>query len=582
MATIPSFNAFKNKPTISLLRTRKILGDNENVVNLFERVVTALVDIEEIFNTSESEKQSLKADLLNACDQKIIAFGSPILLNAGLENRSLSSCTIIPINLREDFESMKKSIFPYYEKGMGSGFNLNEVDDPIQTLKQLNQILIEITPLIDRPACGMAMLDIDHPKIEEFILLKKNEDFYKWRFNISIGITKNFLDSVKNNVLFTLKDGSQISAEKLLLTITDTAHFCGEPGMVFLDRIAQENPVPSIECKTVVPCAEVALSEGEVCQFSYLNISKIVKITDEGKTFDFPSLERHTKLLTRILDNAIEISSENAVSNHEVIKNKRRIAIGICGAADLFLDLGLPYISKQAQELLSNIMATINICSKEMSVELAKKRTPFPLFNMSLYLKKGFASRFKKTISIIPTSRWESLEQSILRSGIRNTGTTALPPTGLSAIIVDVSPSIEPRLSLNDNQGKIIPLLFSHLQIHWDKIQLGEDERNSLLRRINLLGYIPNDMKKISQKIKQLFLVSKQVHWMSQLKMTSAVQKFNDESISKTVNCPKETTPEEIHEIFLQSNYLELKGITVFRDQCLEERIIPSDTSYES
>jgi len=302
----------------------------------------------------------------------------------------------------------------------------------------------------------------------------------------------------------------------------------------------------------------------------------MLKETENGKIFDFYSLERHTKLLTRILDNAIEISIENAVATPKIIQNKRRIAIGICGVADLFLELGLPYNSPQARNLLYDIMASINISSKEASVELSETRTAFPLFNISRFKEKGFASRFKKNPSIIPTSRWERLEQSIFLKGIRNSGTTALPPTGISAIIVDASSSIEPRFSLKDKQEKIISQLFSRLQNHWDRLQLEEEKRNSLLLRIHSLGYIPKDMENISNEIKQLFLVATQVDWTDQLKMASVAQKFNDESVSKTVNCANNTTLAEIAEIFLQSYQMGLKGISIFRDNCLEERSLSS------
>lgn len=574
MLNIPVFQSFQNEKMISFLRERKILQGQETVQDLFVRVISALVDVERTFNTKEEKIESLKNKLLLACDQRMIALGAPILLNAGNENRSLSSCTVIPIDLRNDLQSLKSSIFPYYAKDMGSGFNLNDVDDPKRTLQTLNQILLEITPFVKRPPCGMAMLNINHPKIEEFILAKKEADFNNWRFNLSVGITKQFMDAVKTKGQFTLKNGSSIDAEKLFFLMTDTAHYCGEPGMVFLDAINQENPVPSMECKTVVPCAEMALSDGEVCQFSYLNISKMVQITPNGKEFDFSTLEKTTNLLTRVLDNAIEISIKNAISSPEIIASKRRIALGICGAADLFLDLKLPYDSSQSCSLLSDIMATIQVTSKEMSVRLAKKRGPFPLFDQSRYKEKGFASRFIKNnnSSRILQSRWESLEEKILTYGLRNSGTTALPPTGISAIIVNASASIEPLFSLKNRQGEMIPELKVALNAYFDQIDLDKKKREKVLEQIQEVGFISEKIQEIPQKIKNLFKVGKQIDWQSQLNMVLAVQKFNDESVSKTVNCSNATTPDEIAKIFLHSYDLGLKGITVFRDGCLEER----------
>lgn len=128
-----------------------------------------------------------------------------------------------------------------------------------------------------------------------------------------------------------LKNGVKVRLTNLeiLRKISETIHYCAEPGIIFVDRFNQTNPLPQkqYEYKSVAPCAEIAMSEGEVCQFSYINLAKMI---DENGNIDKEELKLSVQVITRMLDNLCDISIRNAKSNPEIIEDKRRIGVGVC------------------------------------------------------------------------------------------------------------------------------------------------------------------------------------------------------------------------------------------------------------
>ena len=278
-------------------------------------MVSTLAAVEDRFHTAETEKRDLREKTYRAIAQRQIAFGSPLLANIGRGHSPSSSCTLIPVDLRKSIEEVKKVITPYFQAGMGSGFDLSDVEDPVGTLRELNKTLLEIEEPHKRPPCGMALLMVDHPRVLEFVTMKREDDFSRWRFNLSVGITDAFMHAVQEDQEWTFKNGEKRSAKEIFQAIVDSAHYCGEPGMVFMDSFKKDNPVPSLEYKSVAPCAEIAMAPGEVCQFSYLNLAEMVQKQKGGSlTFDFETLKQTTTLLTQLLDNGVELSIENAVA----------------------------------------------------------------------------------------------------------------------------------------------------------------------------------------------------------------------------------------------------------------------------
>jgi ribonucleoside-diphosphate reductase alpha chain len=535
---LSNFNA--SAKAVQILISGKILAENETPKQMIERVVNTLVDIENNFNTRPKEMKTLAKQFGFLLDNKYCVMSTPILTNAGrYTHKPLSACTIPPIDLlHDDIKHITKIISKMHRDGMGTGFSLDETPDPVLILKKLNQIAVagSLSGKEDRPVGNMATLTVYHPKITDFILVKNHADDNneEWKFNISINCDAGFFRELSNNGSITLTDGKKIEAKIIFDLISRTAHKCADPGLLFLERMDNDNPLPGLGHYTsTAPCAEVGLIKGESCQFGYINLAKFIKKSGE---IDIKKIKQTTRIMTRMLDNALEISIHNysgAVGKH-VMYMKRKIGIGICGLADLLIKKGILYESNEARLLALDIITLINFESKKASHELAKIRGSFlamyePTENKHL-MKPSFIERKYSNLctKYVKSKEWMDLSDKILNTKcLRNCSTTALPPTGRSAVTIDASTGIEPVFSYQE-------YLVQHPEI-----------------------------KKNNYKFVQTAMdISSEGH----LHMAAFVQRGVDESISKTINLTSTKTPKQIQNIYMAAWSLGLKGITIYRE----------------
>jgi ribonucleoside-diphosphate reductase alpha chain len=193
---------------------------------------------------------------------------------------------------------------------------------------------------------------------------------------------------------------------------------------------------------TTAPCAEVGLVQGESCIFGYLNLSRFLS---KG-SIDFDRIGAVTMSLVRVLDDAVEVSIDRypATATRDIMEKKRKIGIGVCGLADLLATLGLPYGSPGAVEVTRDVLAWITYMSKLASAHLAQERGAFPAFPLSRYaMTPGYLSTKFGGLETrsVASCDWERLERDIQRRGLlRNSTTTALPPSGRTALILGVGP----------------------------------------------------------------------------------------------------------------------------------------------
>ncbi len=553
---------------LPLMKTRRLLQEGESLDGLFERVEKAFLDMESL-RRWDLHSSFDSASFKNLLQKQVLVLGTPIMLAAGNEEQPMSACVVIPVDLREEISSVKKTITPYFEKNMGSGFDLTNLDDPVATLIKLNQFCLEIEKSLERPPANMALLHISHPKILEFINCKTNADFYKWRFNLSVVMDKKFLKCLEEDSFWTVlnekNEKVEMTAREVYGALIKAAHYCGEPGVIFMERFENDNPTPQLQYSAVAPCAEVGLAKGEVCQFSYINLSKLVK--EDG--FDFQELIKATNMLVRVLDDAVEISIKNTGGDLEAVRSKRRIGIGVCGVADMFIKLGIEYGSEESGDLLAKIMEVINFNSKKASVELAKERGSFELFNESRYQdEEWFFRKGNKD------DNWQLLYKDIRNYGLRNAQTTSLPPTGTSSRVVFASNSIEPRFSLcrEEIPDQLLPFVERYLRNELQRSGVGSAEIERILHHITVDKKPLSEIDLIPQKVKDVLKVAKEVDLLAQLHLLKKIAPHIDESVSKTINLPNKATIEDVQRCFDLAINNGLKGITIFRDGCLEQR----------
>lgn len=558
---------------LQYLQKCNIISADENLFDMIERIRQEIIRIEQKkFNSPKSDVLSFSSCIASLILRRQFIPQTTVLLNIGKHTiRPLTACTVPPIDWSSGIHEIIRIAQSYHQEGMGTGYNLDHVAKPVQLLRRLNDSAIEEynSDNLERPVGNMAILSIDHPAIQEFIEAKAEDiNHIDWKFNLSVNISEKFMQLSIQDKPFRLHNGTIVRAKDLIQNIAEMASLTGDPGIIFLDRLNLRNPVRHLgEYVSVSPCAEVGLIPGETCQFGYINVGAFVT----NQKIDYESLKSVIHHAIRFLDDALEISIHaihNARSNI-IMNQKRKIGLGICGFADLLVQLNIPYGSQPAVKTAENLMSFINFESKIASIQLANTRGPFPAFHNPLtayhdnYITSLFGQRDTQTVK---RSDWRNLDNLIASNGIRNSSTTALPPTGRSASIIGASPQIEPyfTLKLGTKVGEssivnsIILKSLNNQNIPLIKIQ-------RLLNRIHQKGTL-QEIDGLPEHLYPLFPIALELSIDNHLETVAAFQTFTDEAVSKTVNLPRNTEPKEIIHVFERSFELGLIGVTVYVD----------------
>lgn len=541
----------------------KIIEDEKDGEIFLKNVINKLKEI-------EMEKEKPNITFLNNIERLIledkIVLGTPVLNNILRDQEPVSSCTVVPIDLKNDLDNLETILKPYSRNTIGSGYDLNKVDNPCEVIEKINNV---IHTLIQKSnsnrLSAMGTLSIESPEILNFIKLKNKRDFNTCHYNISVMIPDDFFEQEKEYEI--IKDGKNIKMtnKEILNEVANSIHYCGEPGIVFSDRFDETNPLKQdkYKYKSVAPCAEIAMSEGEMCQFSYINLSKMI---DENENINKDELKLAVQITTRMLDNLCDISINNS-NTSSIIEDKRRIGIGVCGFADMLAKLEMEYGSVDSLKLAENIFSYINFYSKVESVKLARDRGAFRKFKESECSNTSWYDRFIKKDNWISEIEWETLKDGIKKYGIRNSSTTAVPPTGRAAQLVNSSYSIEPYFSLIDSKFNINPLLLNFIS------KYPKDEQDEIIRNIFEKGTCQNLNDKYN-KLKEIFRIATEIEPKKHLEMVKVINECIDDSVSKTINLSNNTSSKQIYEYILDAYNKRLNGITFFRDKCLDERDI--------
>ncbi|MDT8916023.1 hypothetical protein [Amycolatopsis sp. PS_44_ISF1] len=494
-----------------------------------------------------------------ALDTERIVFSTPIMTNAGRHfDRPLAACAVPPVDLRGDLTQVKAIVDSYHQAGMGTGFALDELDDPVGVLRYLNEVAVAgaASGAEDRPVGNMAILSLDHPSVKDFIGCKVGADARGevWKFNISLHVTDRQMRVALSST------GRE---RDLLVAAAEAAHACADPGLLFADRMNEGNPTPHVGAYvSTAPCAEVGLVAGETCQFGYLNLGRF-HTGDATVPVDLGALADTTRTLVRALDDSIEASLAHYPSalSAQVMSTKRKIGVGVCGLADLLLAAGLPYDSGDGRQLAREVLALVNYTSKLASVELARTRggCPAVLGGRSRYADPAFLRRFAELgVTSVTRGDWNALADEIATTELlRNSSTIAVPPTGRSAPVVHASTGIEPLFRLSDD-------LPGHQRAEV-AAALASADRTDVLGFVSTHGRLPDDPT-LPGQLRALLATATQISPSGHLAMAAAVQSCVDEAVSKTVNLPGTALPGDVYDTYATAFELGCKGITVYVD----------------
>lgn len=590
----------------------------ESIDEMFWRIAWHVSDTPD----REEDHSKVAKEFYNMLVDKAFFPNSPTFTGAGTPLGQLAACFVLPVS--DDMGRANDGIFStlrnaalIQQTGGGNGFSFSRLrpsgshvkasagkaTGPVGFLKVYDNSFGEIAQGGTRRGANMGVLRIDHPDIEEFIVCKTSENAIT-NFNISLGITDDFMKAVEEDVDWDLRfpdvhvpeykafKGTINQAEKAGIPIkvhktvkardlfnkfVKQAHHNGEPGALFLDAANRQNPVPHLyELEATNPCGEQWLGPYENCCLGSINLAQHY---GENGTVDWVKLRETTKTATLFLDHVVDKNAYvPAVPElRKAAMSCRRIGLGIMGLADLMYHCSVRYGSEESLEFCGQVMEYIRYFAMETSIELAEAQGAFPAIAGSIYDPAKMV--WEPPTPLAPYTRnwqrpfldWDLITEGIKTHGIRNAAQTTIAPTGTIGTVAGVEGyGCEPVFALayvrhvNDN-GKdlILNYVSPYFQEALDAIDLSEEEKKDIINKVLEQGSCQH-IENLPLHIRNIFVVSADITAEEHINIQAALQRFVDNSLSKTINFPASTTEKEVGDAFMQAWKLGCKGITVY------------------
>jgi len=415
-----------------------------------------------------------------------------------------------------------------------------------------------------RRGAMMATMRCDHPDIMNFITAKK--DALKLRmFNLSVLVTDDFMKAVKNDDEWVFmwngeRYGDPVSARELWDMILQSTYDQAEPGVIFIDRINQKNNLRYCETISATnPCGEQPLPPYGACLLGSINLAKLVKNKfTEFARINWNELAVLVHSAVRMMDNVVDVSKFPLTDQLDEAQAKRRIGLGVTGLADALIMMKLTYGSDEAVKVTEDIMRFIDHEAYRASIELAKEKGAFPLFNADEFLAEGTHA---STLD-------DALKNLIREHGIRNALLTSIAPTGtISLYAGNVSSGIEPVFAFSYTR-KVLEKDGSHRE------ETVEDYAVTKYIEMWCNGLVGDDSEREDDVhsgdwsedfLPDYFVSAQTLTPEAHVRMQAAAQKWVDSSISKTINVPEEISYEDFKEVYMLAWELGCKGCTTYR-----------------
>ncbi|MDK3017406.1 adenosylcobalamin-dependent ribonucleoside-diphosphate reductase [Pseudodonghicola flavimaris] len=393
-----------------------------------------------------------------------------------------------------------------------------------------------------RRGAMMATMRCDHPDIEQFITAKQDAARLRM-FNLSVLVTDDFMEAVKADGPWELKFGDKVyhtlQARDLWNKIMRGTYDYAEPGVIFIDRINAMNNLAY--CETIAatnPCGEQPLPPYGACLLGSINLARLVSDPFGPKAaLDLEALSDLVSVAVRMMDNVVDVSKFPLPQQEAEAQAKRRIGLGVTGLADALLMLGLRYGSDEAAAQTEEWLHQIARASYLASVELAKEKGAFPLFDAEKYLASGSLQHMD-----------EDVRAAIAEHGIRNALLTSIAPTGtISLYAGNVSSGIEP--------------VFAYA---YTRKVLQKDGSRTEEEVVDYAVQMWRDLKG-DAPLPEYFVNAQTLAPTDHVKMQAAAQKWIDSSISKTINCPEDISFDAFKDVYMQAYETGCKGCTTYR-----------------
>ena len=581
----------------------------------FEALIRAYIHAAEVGQMKVSFKELLKmvaegkmaahSDRIREYNNLMISRdflpNTPTLMNAGARLGQLSACFVL--DMPDDMERIMKSSTDaamIFKSGGGVGINYSDLrpegdfvastsgvaSGPVSFMNIIDTITNVVKQGGKRRGANMGILEAWHPDVEKFVTAKTKPGVFE-NFNVSVGIWEDFWKALvkEGNHKYTLRSPRthepvrQIDAQQLIDLIALSAWKSAEPGIIFFDNINKYNPCIDAKggpLRATNPCGEQSLYPYESCNLGSINLANFVKRKADGMfEFDWQRYEQAVRLSTRFLDNIIDMNKYPVQEIETNTRATRRIGLGIMGIADLLFLLHVPYNSKDGYEFMNKLAEAVSYLSMDESVALAKSRGPFSMFKDTDYVKgkipvAGYYELPKET----HTYDWTTLIEKIKKSGIRNSWTSTIAPTGTLSMIADTANGVEPVFALVFEKRVTVGRFFYTDKVFETALKENGLYSDEILTKVaNNYGSV-RGLAEIPEWMQKTFVTAIDIHWMDHIMAQGVWQKWISNAIAKTINMPGDVTAEDVKCSYLLSHELGLKGVTVYRDGSRHEQVL--------
>lgn len=551
--------------------------EEETAKDLLVRVAWTIAQTEELYGQNAEEILEVSQKFYELMARLEFFPNSPTLRGAGRRIHQLAACFVVPIedSMEGIFDALKNTAL-IHKGGGGTGFSFGRLrphgdkvgstggvaGGPLSFMRIFDTMAHEVMQGGVRVGANMGILPVTHPDIEKWIDAKIDGKSFL-NFNLSVAVGNDFMVKIAKNQPFDLinprtkKITGELRAGDIFERICDNAWKNGDPGIIFIDKMNEDNPTPALGAiESTNPCGEQPLLPYESCNLGSINLAVMIK----NNEVNWQRLGQVTQLAVRFMDNIIDANRYFVPEIERWTKGNRKIGLGVMGFADLLAELGFAYNSERATKLAEKIMQFIHDEGVKASENLAKTRGAFPNIAQSIYRNK--------------TPR-------------RNSTITTIAPTGTLSLLGGCAGGIEPFFAIVIRKKSIWKQDgTAELEQIYVNPTFGEFAKEEGFYSPQLMDKIATknsiqDFEEIPAKIRQVFVTAHDISPEWHIKMQAAFQKYTDNAVSKTINFPHSANVEDIKQAYLLAYKLNCKGLTVYRDGSRETQVFTTAKTEE-